>query len=80
MRRVGLFSADKTILAELRVTLTLDRLPSHSGLLSLIVTGRGGEGEEAAEDDGKGQCEIHWTGLNGNKLQSGSFQTQSSKL
>ena len=38
------------------------RLPSHSGLLSLIVTGRGEQGEEgkeAAEDDRKGQLEIH---------------------
>ena len=67
MRRVGLFSADKTICVELRVSararVTLHRpgwrLPSHSGLLSLIVTGRGEEGEEAAEDDGKGQLEIH---------------------
>ena len=45
----------------MRVTLHRQgwRLPSHSGLLSLIVTGKGEEGEEAAEDDGKGQLEIH---------------------
>ena len=66
MRRVGLFSADKTICVSLRARvlgLTLHRpgcrLPAHSGLLSLIVTGRGGRKGEPAEDDGKGQLEIH---------------------
>ena len=59
MRRVGLFSRDKTICAE---GATDTGQTSHSGLLSLIVTGRGEEGKEgkeAAEDDGKGQLEIH---------------------
>ena len=49
MRRVGLFSRDKTICAE---GATDTGQTSHSGLLSLIVTGRG-EGREGGGGSGE---------------------------
>ena len=59
MRRVGLFWKDKTICAETEgdtVTLHRPDLSLRSIEFDCDWEGRGGE---AAEDDGKGQLEIH---------------------